>query len=119
MESEINNVLTFHTSTTFKKMEAKGIKYEFNAMPWKYAGPAGWVFVSIPDQMSKEIRHTFKNEEAGWGRLKAIAKLGNTEWKTAIWFDSKMNTYLLPLKSEIRKKEKIDLDEILHLTIWI
>lgn len=100
-------------------METKGIKYEFNAMPWKYVGPAGWVFVSLPDQMSKEIRNTFKNEEAGWGRLKAIVKLGNTEWQTAIWFDTKMNTYLLPLKSEIRKKEKIDLDEILHLTIWI
>ena len=81
-------------------METKGIKYEFNAMPWKYAGPAGWVFVSIPDQMSKEIRKTFKNEEAGW-------------------FDSKMNTYLLPLKSEIRKKEKLDLDKIHVFLIWI
>ena len=100
-------------------METKGIKYEFNAMPWKYAGPAGWVFVSIPDQMSKEIRKTFKNEEAGWGRLKTIAKLGNTEWQTAIWFVSKLNTYLLPLKSEIRKKEKLDLDKIHVFLIWI
>ena len=100
-------------------MEIKGIKYEFNATPWKYNGPGGWIFVSLPNHISKEIRNTFKNEEAGWGRLKAIAKSGNTEWQTAIWFDTKMNTYILPLKSEIRKKEMIDMDKMLLLTIWI
>ena len=36
------------------------------------------------------------------------AKTGNTQWETAIWFDTKLDTYLLPLKAEIRKKEKIE-----------
>lgn len=64
-----------------------------------------WYFVSVPHELAKEIRNYLKSKEEGWGRLKATAKIGNTEWATAIWFDTKMNTYLLPIKAEIRKKK--------------
>ena len=77
----------------------KGIKYAFRAKPWRYTGPSGWHFISMPHDLANEIRETFKNEEEGWGRLKATAKIGVTEWSTSIWFDTKHNTYLLPLKS--------------------
>ena len=87
-------------------MENK-IRFNFTAKPWKYEGKASWHFVSVPGKISKEIRENLQWQEEGWGRLKAIAKIGNSEWETAIWFDTKMNTYLLPLKSEIRKMENI------------
>ena len=83
------------------------IQYRFSAKPWQYKSPGGWHFISLPLKLSKEIRETFKKEEAGWGRLTATAKIGNTDWQTAIWFDTKLNTYLLPLKAEIRRKENI------------
>lgn len=35
--------------------------------------------------------------------MKATAKKGNTKWQTAIWFDTKQDTYLLPLKAIVRK----------------
>jgi hypothetical protein len=89
-------------------MKNQKIKYEFIAKPWQHTGPGGWHFASLPKELSKEIRNAFKSEEEGWGRLKAIAKIGKTEWNTAIWFDTKMNTYLLPLKAEIRKKELLE-----------
>lgn len=47
------------------------------------------------------------------------AKIGNTQWETAIWFDTKLDTYLLPLKAEIRKKEKITTDKEIEIMIWI
>ncbi len=69
--------------------------------------------------MSIEIRSALKSEEEGWGRLKAVAKIGNTEWKTAIWFDSKNETYLLPLKAEVRKKENIEVGKNIEVAIWL
>ena len=69
--------------------------------------------------MSKEIRSILKFQEEGWGRLKAVAKIGKSEWKTAIWFDTKINTYLLPLKAEIRKKENISAEKEIDVTIWL
>ena len=95
------------------------IKYEFTAKVWQYAGKSGWHFVSLPQKIAKEIRDNLKSEEEGWGRLKAIAKIGKTDWKTAIWFDTKMNTYLLPLKVEIRKKENLKTNNNIETVIWI
>jgi len=83
------------------------IKYTFTSPPWQHSSPGGWHFISLPKKLAKEIRSTLKSEEEGWGRLRAMAKIGNSEWKTAIWFDTKMGTYLLPLKAAIRKKEAI------------
>jgi len=100
-------------------MPIKGVKYEFEAEPWQYSGQAGWHFVSIPKHLSTEIRNNFKREEEGWGRLKATAKIGNTEWRTAIWFDTKKHTYLLPLKAEIRKAENLGVGKKANIVIWI
>jgi len=100
-------------------VQLKGVKYQFTAKPWQYTGKAAWIFVSLPKKMSKEIRSHFKHEEEGWGRLKATAQIGNTEWKTAIWFDNKADTYLLPLKAEIRKKENVVVDKVVKVMVWV
>ncbi len=100
-------------------MEHPGIKYEFDAKPWLYDGPSAWHFISLPVEFAQEIRACLKSEEEGWGRLKVTAKIGKTEWKTAIWFDTKSNTYLLPLKAEVRKSEPIEIGRLTKTTIWI
>lgn len=100
-------------------MKQKGVQYQFIAKPWQHQGPGGWYFVSLPTKLSQEIRTVFKMDEEGWGRLKATAKIGSTEWQTAIWFDSKKNTYLLPLKADIRKKEQVLLDKTVETILWI
>ena len=95
------------------------IQYRFSSEPWKYIGQSGWIFVSLPKKLSNQIRAIFKRQEAGWGRLTAIARIGNTEWKTAIWFDTKANAYLLPLKAEIRKKEKVEIGKRINVAVII
>jgi hypothetical protein len=69
----------------------------------------------------EEVLADFKCLEEGWGRMKVLVKIGNSEWKTSIWFDTKNDTYLLPVKAEIRKKEKIDMEvgKEVDVTIWI
>lgn len=103
-------------------MVNKGIEYKFTAKMWNYSstvGTYGWYIACLPKEISKEIRENLKFLEEGWGRLKMTAKIGNTQWETAIWFDTKLQTYLLPLKAEIRKKEKIETDKELEIKIWI
>jgi hypothetical protein len=95
------------------------IKYEFTAKVWQHNSAAAWYFVSLPTNLAHEIRTQLKWQEEGWGRLKVIASIGGSEWKTAIWFDTKHNTYLLPLKAEIRKKEKVEQDIEIVATVWV
>lgn len=95
------------------------VQYEFSAQAWQHSSPGGWFFVSLPEEMAAEIRANLKWQEEGWGRLKAIAQIGKTKWETAIWFDTKHKTYLLPLKAEVRKKEKIEADIAFEVSLWI
>ena len=100
-------------------MRTNGVHYSFEAKIWYYDSPGGWYFVSLPQQLSQQIRAVFKSEEQGWGRLKATAQIGNTRWETAVWFESKKNAYILPLKSEIRKKEQLTEHQNISVRIWI
>jgi hypothetical protein len=100
-------------------MNFKGIKYQFKSEPWNHSLAGSWVFVSLPLKISKEIRTYLKNEEQRWGRMKAKAQIGRSEWETAIWFDTKANTYILPLKSEIRKKENVVVGKKITVTVTV
>ncbi len=95
------------------------IPYTFKAKPWQYSGKGAWIFVSLPEDISAEIRTLMGKMEQGWGRLTATAKIGNTEWQSAIWWDSKHKTYLLPLKADIRKKEKIEIGKEIKVIVKV
>jgi hypothetical protein len=97
----------------------KGVRYAFSAPLWRYTGAGGWHFVSLPEDLSAEIRAMFKTEEEGWGRLKATALIGEQEWKTAIWYDAKKHTYLLPIKAEVRRTQQLQLDVVVEAVVWI
>lgn len=93
--------------------------FSFRSKVWKYKGKAGWYFVTLPKQLSKKIRKAHGSSEEGWGRLKTSAHIGKTSWKTAIWYDSKAKSYLLPLKSEIRKKEVVVAGTLLNIKLQL
>ena len=95
------------------------IKYEFSTKMWKHSAPGSWHLISLPKNISKEIRENLKWQEEGWGRMKAVAKVGQFDWETAIWFDTKMNTYILPVKVEIRKKANLVISKKFNIEIWI
>ena len=99
-------------------MEGK-IKYEYSAQMWKHNSPGGWYFVSLPKTLSKEIRENLKWQEEGWGRMKAFAQIGDLLWESAIWFDTKLDTYILPIKAEIRKKRKLEINQNIEMNLWI
>jgi len=98
------------------------MQYEFSAKAYQYSSSeemCGWTFVSLPKELSKEIRGNFKCLEEGWGRMKITATLGSSEWQTSIWFDTKQDAYLLPLKAKIRRQEKVVLGEDVKITIMV
>jgi len=88
------------------------MEYEFigEFRKYKEEDTCGWNFLFMPQGLAKEIRVMHKHQEEGWGRMKVTAKIGGSEWKTSIWFDTKNDTYLLPIKAAIRKKENIDME---------
>lgn len=81
--------------------------YKFKAKVWLYPGEAAWHFVTLPGVQSAEIKDKYAGLTRGFGSLPVQVTLGNTIWKTSIFPDNKAKTYLLPIKSAVRKSESI------------
>jgi hypothetical protein len=83
-------------------------RYKLRAKVWLYPGhQAAWHFVTLPKNESGEIKKTFGAKAKGWRSLPVKVTIGKTSWNTSIFPDTKSNAYLLPLKADVRKKEKI------------
>ena len=86
---------------------------------WLYPGDAPWHFVSIPKNTKEKIDFFFGHFKRGWGSLPVLATIGKTGWKTSIFPDKKSDSYLLPLKAEVRKKEAIKAGDAINFSLKI
>jgi hypothetical protein len=84
------------------------LDFTFTAELWMYTGKAAWFFITLPQEESAQIKFFTSPQRRGWGSVRVSAAIGNTTWKTSIFPDSKAGAYLLPVKAEVRKKEKIE-----------
>ena len=94
-------------------------QYQINAKIWLYPGKAAWHFVTIPQEISEDIKSLFGDRAKGWGSLPVEVTIGSSVWKTSIFPDKKEGAYLLPLKAEVRKKENIHLGDSLNFLLEI
>lgn len=95
--------------------------FEIKAKVWSQTTPtATWHLVSIPTQESGYIRERFESQRRGFGSIRLTATIGDVQWKSSIFPDSKKKgTYFLLLKAEVRKKAKISLGDTIEFTIEI
>ena len=94
-------------------------EYRMRSKVWLYPGAGGWHFVTLPKKQSGQIRSLFGVAQRGWGSLPVIATVGETSWKTSIFPDKKLGAYVLPLRADVRKKEKITVDRVIAYSVQI
>ena len=80
----------------------------FTSLLWIWRGEqAGrWYFVTVPEEVSGEIKvHGFENPR-GFRSVKVEASIGDVRWNTSI-FPLNSGGYVLPIKAEVRKRAGI------------
>ncbi len=93
--------------------------YHIRAKVWLYSGKAAWHFITLPKKKSSDIKRKFGLMKRGWGSLPVVVTVGTTTWKTSIFPDSKRGAYLLPLKSEVRNKERLSANNMVSFIVEI
>ena len=83
------------------------MRYEFSAELWLWDGKGAWHFVTLPQDISAEIKEVFGKNQPGFGSVRVNVKVKDYSWKTSIFPDNKSKSYLLPIKAEVRKKTGI------------
>lgn len=93
------------------------MKYTFKSKLWIWPGEkAAWHFITIPKKESETIKSKIKVRR-GFGSVKVKAKIGEVEWSTSIFPDSKSGTYVLPIKAKVRTAEGIEEGDSVSVTI--
>lgn len=84
-------------------------EYRFTAPLW-LSEQGTWVFVTVPADLSAEIRMLPRSEK-GFGSVKVEVTIGATGWSTSVFPDSRTGCYVLPVKKPVRTRERLDVGE--------
>ncbi|WP_340681650.1 DUF1905 domain-containing protein [Amycolatopsis coloradensis] len=84
---------------------------------WDARREETWTFVSLPQDISEEIREITDGPRRGFGAVRVQVGIGGSQWKTSIFPDAKRGAYVLPVKKAVRKAEGIEEGDVAKVTV--
>jgi hypothetical protein len=82
---------------------------------WRYPGPGGWHFLTLPPEVADEVRA--RSVAKPFGSVGARVTVGPVSWETSLFADTKRASYLLPLKADVRRRARIEEGDVVTATI--
>jgi Domain of unknown function (DUF1905) len=100
---------------------------QFEAEVWLWQSKGAWHFLTLPLDKAQELQavdgtylHIVHHKKRrGWGSIPVTVRIGSSTWDTSIFPDTRSDSYILPLKSDIRKREKIAVGHLVSVEIQI
>ena len=89
----------------------------FTSELWRYSGEDGWHFVTLPAEITDEIRARGAGLHRPFGSLPVQARLSEVTWRTSLFADKKRNAYLLPVKAEVRRQADVSVGDVVDVQI--
>lgn len=84
---------------------------------WHWRGPSPFYFVTVPEDESLHIQAVAAGVTYGWGMIPVTARIGGTEWTTALF--PKDGRYVVPLKDAVRRAEDLDEGETVTVRLTV
>ncbi len=91
----------------------------FSGELWKYGGESSWWFISLPVEDAEDLEKFCSHSKRNFGSIRVTVNIGQSCWQTSVFRDSKSNTYLLPVKAEVRSKEKLVENNSYEVTLTV
>jgi len=85
----------------------------FKGIVEKFPGLSGWIYVKVPKDILPKHLPT-----GHWGYTKISASTGKTTWETSL-LPMGNGERFIALKAEVRKKEKIKIDDEIRVSFSI
>ena len=82
------------------------LDWHFTAKLWVYSGAGAWHFVTLPVDVAEQIKF-YREQRRGFGSIRVQVTIGSTQWQTSIFPDKASNSFVLPIKSAVRKQEAL------------
>lgn len=88
---------------------------EFSADIWRHSN-GRWVMLTVPEDESEDIRELAPHF-GGFGSVRVRVTIGESEWKTSVFPQSNGGCFVLPMKKQIRTKEKVDVGDTVEVEL--
>lgn len=93
------------------------VRFGFEAEVIYWRGPSPFFYAPIPAALAGEIRGLSKLVTYGWGMIPVEAEIGGVVFKTSLF--PKDETYLLPLKVDVRRKASITAGDSISVAMTV
>ncbi|MEQ1617326.1 MAG: DUF1905 domain-containing protein [Terricaulis sp.] len=95
-------------------------RFQFRAKVWRHQSDTGaWHFATLPGDVSAQMRALSQGLRNAFGSLRVIATIGKTQWRTSVFADTKAGVFLLPVKADVRRAERIDHGDEVNISVEI
>ncbi len=83
--------------------------FEFEEPLWIWRGGSGtsWHFVTLPFDVTDEIDDLCSESKRGFGSVRVKATIGRTTFTTSIFPSSEQQSFILPVKAQVRTAESL------------
>lgn len=78
--------------------------FTFTGELWRWPAQDAWVFVTVPAELADAVR-ILSGPPRGFGSVRVEVTIGATTWRTSVFPDSHLGTYVLPVKKAVREAE--------------
>ena len=89
--------------------------WAFEAELWSSEQFAAWAFLTLPAEVGDDVR-LLSGPPTGFGSVRVEVSLGTSTWRTSV-FPDKVRGYVLPVKSQVRRAEDLELGDRVELTL--
>jgi len=93
------------------------VEFDAELWIWDARKADSWVFVSLPAEASEEIRELTDGTRRGFGSVRVRVTVGDSRWLTSIFPDAASSCYVLPIKRQVRKAQKLDAGDVATVTV--
>lgn len=92
--------------------------YEFEAEVWVSGGEGAWHFLTLPRGVGDGLK-ALRGPAQNFGSMRVSARIGDTLWKTSLFPDRRRETFLLPVKADVRRREGFRVGQSVRATIEV
>lgn len=91
------------------------LEFESEAIWWR--GPAPFVYVPIPQDLSDDIKAVSSRVTYGWGCIPVRGSIGETHFKTSLF--PRQGIYLVPVKVAVQRAEDVKVGDLVRVRLEI